>query len=122
MAPSADDIQNKRFLTALRGYDKDEVHAYLQEIAAHVRKLEEALASPPPADDVIGVENTGEHVAALLRQAADAADEMLRGAAEDSRLIRAKAERAAQRLVEEMEHRRSLTRWGASRWHRAPPS
>jgi DivIVA domain-containing protein len=124
MPPSADDIQNKRFLTALRGYDKDDVHSYLQEIAAHVRALEEALASPHPTAAQAEAEEpapAGDHMAALLRQAANAADDILRDAAEGARVIRAEAERSAQRRAQEGEARGSLARWATSRWHREPP-
>jgi DivIVA domain-containing protein len=122
MPPSADDIQNKRFLTALRGYDKDEVHSYLQEVAAQLRALEEALASPRPAGpEAEEPAGAGDHVAALLRQAAGAADDILRDAAEGARVIRAEAERSAQRRAQEGEARGSLARWATSRWHREPP-
>lgn len=56
MPPSADEIQNKRFLTALRGYDKDEVHAYLGEVAAHLRALEDELAALRAVEKVEDVE------------------------------------------------------------------
>lgn len=40
----ARDIQHHRFSTALRGYDRDEVAAYLEDIARHLSQLEEQLA------------------------------------------------------------------------------
>jgi DivIVA domain-containing protein len=44
MATSARVIQERRFTTALRGYDRDEVIAFLAEVAADMATLEEHLA------------------------------------------------------------------------------
>lgn len=37
-------IETHRFSTSLRGFDKDEVAAFLAEVGAHVRRLDEQLA------------------------------------------------------------------------------
>ena len=44
MAMSARVIQERRFTTALRGYDRDEVIAFLTEVATGMASLEEQLA------------------------------------------------------------------------------
>jgi DivIVA domain-containing protein len=53
MTPSPDDIEKKRFLVALRGYDRDEVDAFLRGVAADQRQLMRALevaeSRPAPA-------------------------------------------------------------------------
>jgi DivIVA domain-containing protein len=38
-----EDIRGRKFLIALRGYDRDEVHAFLDEVAAGYRELEDRI-------------------------------------------------------------------------------
>jgi len=48
MAITSEEIAGKEFLVGLRGYDKDEVRAYLQTVAAAFDAL--PAAAPAPAN------------------------------------------------------------------------
>jgi DivIVA domain-containing protein len=42
-----DEIEHKRFVVAFRGYDRDEVAAFLRAVAADYRALQQALERRP---------------------------------------------------------------------------
>ena len=98
MAITADEIESKAFVVSLRGYDRREVHRWLQDLAEHhrtlVTELEAATAPavdlrhPRPGDafTVVGLE-----VAGVLRAARDAAAAMLERALEDIDQVKAAA-------------------------------
>jgi DivIVA domain-containing protein len=56
MPASPEELESERFLVALRGYDKDEVDAFLKEVATDQRQLLQRLekashtAADPAAD------------------------------------------------------------------------
>ena len=79
------EIENKRFVVALRGYQTDEVDAFLRAVAADYRAaLEAARNGSQPADLVAELER----VHSSAREAAE----------DDAREIRAAAEREAAQL------------------------
>lgn len=89
----ARDIETKAFPIGRRGYEKDAVDSYLQEVAAAFRALEEqdrteapeAAPAPPSFQDV------GSQVSAILATAAAAAEEMKATAQREAEAIRAAA-------------------------------
>lgn len=86
------EIQSREFLVSLRGYDRDEVHAFLEEVSALVGQLqerEEAPAAPPeepapPAPSGVPKEHFADVAAQTQRvlEAAYAAAEEIRSGAE----------------------------------------
>lgn len=100
-----EDIQDRDFLVGLRGYDKDEVRAFLAEVAAEhaslLAELEQARSTPnapappaamaPPQAEVSDdFDNLGSSVAAIVRAAKESATE-----------ITAEADARASQLLEE---------------------
>ncbi|HEV2068809.1 MAG TPA: DivIVA domain-containing protein [Acidimicrobiales bacterium] len=96
MPLSPDDIERRQFLPALRGYDRDQVDAFLSEVAEDYRALlrkfdlfrKQQQAAPPGASDQLS--GLGERVERVLRIAVQSAKE-----------IRAAAEEEVARLQEE---------------------
>ena len=84
MELSARGIESHRFSTSLRGYDKDEVAAFLAEVGAHVGRLDEQLAIAHAR-------------ATRAQEELDSLHDVL-----DRRLAEAQAARAA--IVEKAEH------------------
>jgi len=88
MAPSPEEIEQKRFLVALRGYDKHEVDTYLREIAvAHAEELAAAHRDhnePVGGDLADPFEALGDKVASIARAAAEAAQAMLTDSERDA--------------------------------------
>ncbi|HVL04316.1 MAG TPA: DivIVA domain-containing protein, partial [Acidimicrobiales bacterium] len=81
MPLSPEEIQNRDFLVALRGYDKHEVETFLQDVADQYAELMEELAlarqggvsaSPSAADPFADL---GDHVASVMRAATEAANQ-----------------------------------------------
>ena len=97
-ASSNDDLENTTFSTALRGYDRDEVDAFVRTIAHEMRVLNEGRNEKL-------YESLGEEMGALLQHARDSADEMNRQAQEDAAATRAAADEDAQRIREEAARR-----------------
>ena len=109
-----EDIQNHDFLVGLRGYDKDEVRAFLTEVAAEHERLLTALeqgqgqAVAPAAEAGGGeddFESIGAGVAAILRTAKEQAgqitgDAQARAAAmrDEAESIRREAKESAKEL------------------------
>lgn len=94
-----EEIEGREFFIGLRGYDKDEVNAFLSEVAAEVRTLQARLAeggggggaatAAPLRDDF---EDLGANVAAILRTAKESADSMVGDAENQAAQLRADAE------------------------------
>lgn len=100
-----EDIEGREFFVGLRGYDKDEVNAFLAEVAAELRSLQDELdevragggatsAAPVAARD--DFEDLGANVAAILRTAKDSASAMVSDAEGQAAQIRADAEAYAE--------------------------
>lgn len=84
-----EDIEKKEFLISLRGYDREEVDAFLRELALQVRALKSGAAAPEaPADQESMYRRVGEETAGILMAAEEA-----------GRQIRERAQREAAELV-----------------------
>lgn len=96
MPLTPDDIERKQFLAALRGYDREQVDAFLAEVAEDYRtlihKIGHLRAYQPPGDQAESeqLQGLGEHI-----------EKVLRAAAASARKIRASAEEEVARLREE---------------------
>jgi len=125
-----DEITSHQFLVALRGYDRDEVHAFLTQIAgefadlaARVQSLEsdlEAATDPSQADRVAPVEpappppptpsalfaEIGQQTQRILEAAQQAGDELKRKARKDAKDDIASARTQAIQLIADGERRR----------------
>ena len=105
MAITPAEIANKEFLVGLRGYDKDEVRAYLQTVAA-------AFDVAPSADDAPGesdsagetdLSNLGGQIEAILATARDEATKLRAQADSDTAKLRADADAYAESTRAEAE-------------------
>ena len=101
---TAERIRSKTFPLGLRGYDREAVHSWLDEVADLVERLEE---QPPSRETAVkrALDEIGQETAAILQRAHDAAEEIeARSRAQaDGRLER--AEREAEQTVAEAEER-----------------
>ncbi len=95
---SPEDIERKHFLPALRGYDREQVDAFLRAVADEyrtvLRELELAREDGTRArstDDELGL--VGEHVERILRVAAQSAQEIRAASEEEAATLRAEAQR-----------------------------
>ena len=98
-----EDIESRDFFVGLRGYDRDEVHQFLAEVAASHRaalaELEELRNRPlPPPDPFTDV---GSSVTAILRTANESAEQISVEAHADADRIRAEADAYAAPLRQE---------------------
>lgn len=101
-----DDIRSKTFPIVMRGYDKEQVDAFIEELAAEYKELQRTRPATPPDP----VESLGAEVTEVLRSARDAAEslqkrsqaeaEQIRKRAADKALeVRRKSQEEAERLV-----------------------
>ncbi|HUQ38583.1 MAG TPA: DivIVA domain-containing protein [Acidimicrobiales bacterium] len=99
----AEEIAGKQFIVGLRGYDRDEVQAFLRAVAEEVRRLHVELQTARiPSPD--SPEALGTQVAAVMRAAQDQARELREAAIVEADALRAEAEAAkaeATRVLEE---------------------
>ena len=93
-ASSNEHLENTTFSTALRGYDRDEVDAFVRTVAQEMRALNEDRNEKV-------YESLGEEMGALLQHARDSADAMKRQAQEDAANTRAEAEAEANKIKED---------------------
>ena len=112
MPLAPEDIAHKEFFSSTDGYDRDEVRAYLEVVAADQRALLDRIEALSARADDIG--EVGSEVASVLRQAQDLADSMTRDAhykaievrekaEEESRLLRTATAEATEKLRQEAE-------------------
>ena len=125
MAFSPEEIENKEFLTTLRGYDRDEVRAFLKAVASDVRVSQvEAASSPHAPGDAY--ESLGQELGQMLKVPKESSDQlkrkaeaeatgMRRRAEEESKSLREAASNAARRLTEEAEQHAIQVRAAADR-------
>ena len=92
-------IERADFPTALRGYDKEEVDAFLQEVAAEHRKLAAAASSATTGADK-PYQRFGQDVGELLQQAKDFADRLKQRGEEEAGRLREEAKKAARETKE----------------------
>ena len=79
-----EDIETASFTVAIRGYDKQEVEAFLADTADHVRVLTEASGT--------AYVDLGEEMGELLQHARNSADEMTTRAQEEATALRAQVD------------------------------
>jgi len=94
-----EDIEGRDFFVGLRGYDRDEVHQFLSEVASEYRAVlteVEMLRQRHPATDPF--EHLGANVASILRSANETAAMITSTANDDAEHIRASAEAAAEHV------------------------
>lgn len=111
---SPDEIAERQFLISLRGYDRDEVSAFLDEVAAQVRTLQQRIAEleserdaaaeaalearaqeDTPTDRRASFRELGEETTRILETAEEAAEQMRNRADEESRSLLEEARREA---------------------------
>jgi DivIVA domain-containing protein len=120
-----EEIESKEFLITLRGYDKDEVNAFLRAVAADYRSALSRqgtdVAVPSSSYEALGAEistvlsTATQSAETIRRRAEDDATELRRRAEEESRQLREAASRAAKRLTEEAERHSVEVRASAER-------
>ena len=101
---SGDQIRQREFATVRRGYDPEQVRAYLTALAVHVETLERALAdararvsqlqSAPPAPDAY--EELSKRFAGVLATADSQAEQVVDQARAEADRIRAEAQARAE--------------------------
>jgi DivIVA domain-containing protein len=123
---SPEEIESKEFLITLRGYDKDEVQAFLRAVAADYRSLGDTSRAAAPVTSSNPFESLGEEVGTVLKvaresanalrqKAEDEASAARRRAEEESAALRNAASAAAKRLTEEAERHAIEVRAAAER-------
>lgn len=121
-----DEIRAREFLVSLRGYDRDEVHSFLDQIAKYVRELQAqvqnfqkgqpapvpadpALAPPlPTADTSAFFEDLGKTTQRILEAAHEAGSEIQRRARNEADRELAEACSHAGKLIAEGQRRREV--------------
>lgn len=96
MAILPEEVETKEFIVALRGYDKDEVHDFLKDVAEELRVLRSGRDTGEAEDPI---RKLGDHVTEVIRNADDVARRLREGAKSESDEVirRAKDESAALR-------------------------
>lgn len=114
LVASGEQIRQREFATVRRGYDPDQVHAFLMSIAAHVEALERSLAEararigeleaspPPPAVDPY--ERLSKRFAGVLATADTQAEEIVDQARAEAARIRGEAQARAEELRLQSSH------------------
>ena len=108
------EIQGREFLVGIRGYDRDEVDAFLAQLAEEhgrvLAELEALRAATPEETDPL--EELGANVTAVLRSANEAAatitaeaEELLELARREADELRAATHAEAERIVAEAQER-----------------
>jgi DivIVA domain-containing protein len=72
---SPEEIESKEFLITLRGYDKDEVQAFLRAVAADYRSLADSSRTSAPVTTSNPFESLGEEVGTVLKVARESANQ-----------------------------------------------
>ena len=108
---SADQIRRREFVTTRRGYDPEQVRAYLEQVAEQVELMRSSLldarsqvqapvrvsvAPKEPAPDPY--EQLGVRVASVIREADEAADKIRRDARRESEQLTREARTDADRM------------------------
>lgn len=111
--PQADDIYHPEFAVVLRGYDPEEVRAYVINVANHIEALQrqmmdareqiEAARRQTATAKEAAYQQLGQHMADLLHHADQEAERLRREGADDARRRMSDAQREAERLARESE-------------------
>ena len=123
-----DEIKSREFLVSLRGYDRDEVHSFLDQVARHVRDLQAQIedlqagqplahfaAEPAPVPPAVPTADTaaffadlGKTTQRILEAAHEAGSEIQRQARNDADRELAEARSHAAKLISEGQRRREV--------------
>jgi cell division initiation protein len=106
LGASGEQIRQREFATVRRGYEPEQVRAYLTALAVHVERLERALvdarsrisqleAAPPPAD---AYEELSKRFAGVLATADSRAEEVVDQARAEADRIKAEAQARAEEV------------------------
>ena len=128
--PQADDLYNPEFAVVLRGYDPEEVRAYVQNVATHIEALQRQLTDARDqieagrrqymAAKEAAYKQLATQMAELLHTADTEAERLKREGAEEAGRKTAEAERIAFQLRREAEdHAETLRRDGEETLWRA---
>ncbi|HYI46251.1 MAG TPA: DivIVA domain-containing protein [Actinomycetota bacterium] len=94
---SAEEIRGKDFLLTLRGYDKEEVRAFLEAVASDYKALADtARAGEDVPNDAY--EQLGREVGSVIQAAKQSASDMKRQAEGDAAELRMRADKEAARI------------------------
>ena len=107
-------LEGVTFSVALRGYDRDEVDAYISQVSEAIRGLEGALEK--------SYLSLGEEMGALLQHAKDSADAMIAKGEAEAEATRDAADAAAKKIREEAEAESRSVRAAAEEHGRATRS
>lgn len=119
-----EEIENKEFLITLRGYDKDEVQAFLRAVAEDFRSVSSTFRDVPVggnAFEALGQEVSSvlqvakESATALKRKAEEEAAQARKRAEEEANALRDAASQAARRLTSEAQKHATEVRASAQR-------
>jgi len=91
------EIRNVSFHTAVRGYDRDDVDAYVKHVNRVIAELE--VSSSPRAAVRHALDRVGEQVHGILQRARETAEEITRGALEEAEEITGSAKAEAADIV-----------------------
>jgi DivIVA domain-containing protein len=122
-----EEIQAREFLVSLRGYDRDEVHSFLEQVAGQIRDLQRRLegqppiqpaeatpvselvpSSQPPADPKPFFEDLGQTTQRIVEAAYESAAEIQRRARSRADRELVEARNQAAKAVAEGERRREV--------------
>jgi cell division initiation protein len=109
---SAKDIERADFSVALRGYDRDEVDAFLRSVADEHRRLAEELVEAQRSVEH-PYQSLGADMGELLQHAKDSADQIRRKAEDDAKQTRQEAKKNAEATREKAEREAEETRKSA---------
>jgi cell division initiation protein len=96
-AINPDEIERASFSTAFRGYEPQEVHDYLRNLAEGMRA---AIAEAQES----AYENLGEDIGRLLQNAKETADDIVAKAQEKANMIDAETRRQASKMRKDIEN------------------
>ncbi|HWL65619.1 MAG TPA: DivIVA domain-containing protein [Actinomycetota bacterium] len=96
---SPEEIEHKDFLLTLRGYDKEEVRAFLEAVASDYRALTSAARDRDDVPDT-AYEQIGREVGTVIQVAKESATAMKRQAEAEASEMRTRADREAQKIRE----------------------
>jgi DivIVA domain-containing protein len=95
MPLSADEIRMRRFAVGLRGYEREEVESFLEQVAADYRLALDAIAASDPYGSI------GQEVSDVLRYAQESARNASRAAKEEADRLLSEARNEAMRIRED---------------------
>jgi DivIVA domain-containing protein len=91
------EIRNVSFHAAVRGYDRDQVDAYVKQVNRIIAELE--VSSSPRAAVRHALDRVGDQVHGILQRARETADDVTSGAVQEAEEITARAKAEAAEIV-----------------------